>query len=154
VANYGSRGRDIVKKPGRKKKPKLSEKREKYLMALELTGSAKEAKEIAGYSPNTKVNGFVSVSAHLEEQRERMRNLFVNCAEDMYTNMLALANSSKSDTVKLHATKDLLDRAGYKPVERKELTGADGNAISVESRITQDFISRYLSLEDDAYDGK
>ena len=43
-------------------------------------------------------------------------------AEECANNVYKLAMSSESDVVKLNASKDVLDRAGYKPTERSEQT--------------------------------
>ena len=43
--------------------------------------------------------------------------------------------ASNSDTVRLQAAKDLLDRSGYKPVERIDVTTEQRSVEEIESRI-------------------
>lgn len=42
-------------------------------------------------------------------------------------------NDPRPDDVRLKAIKDLLDRMGFKPVERRELSGPDGAAIPIKA---------------------
>lgn len=54
------------------------------------------------------------VRAYLESKAER-------AAEIVYE----LATMSENDVVRLNASKDILDRAGHKPVERTDITSGD-----------------------------
>ena len=140
--------RDIRKAPGRPRKLKPNPKQQKFIDQYLITGDVTESARLAGYSENTNVAKGKIVGQSLEEKRKQMEQMFQNAAQDMFINMIELAMESKSDNVRYQASKDLLDRAGFKPVERKELTGSDGNAISLESRITHDLIQRSLALEE------
>ena len=46
-----------------------------------------------------------------------------------------LMQASNSDTVRLAAAKDLLDRSGYKPVERIDVSTEQRSIEEIESRI-------------------
>lgn len=46
-----------------------------------------------------------------------------DAAEEAFEQMKNLSKASDSDNVKFSATKDILDRAGFKPVERTEVKG-------------------------------
>ena len=139
---------DIKKKPGRKRKPKLNPQQELFAQTYVMTnGDLSKSKEVAGYSRTSSPLNTKSVAISIEENRKKMEQLFQNAAQGMFANLLSLATSSTSDNVRFQASKDLLDRAGFKPIERKELTGSDGQAISVDSRITHDLIQRALLLE-------
>ena len=138
--------RDIRKAPGRPKKKHLNPKQELFVKSFVLSGDKTAANRIAGYSEKTEVARSEKIQQEIETNRKKMEELFQTAAQDMFNNMLKLATSSSSDNVKFQASKDLLDRAGFKPVERKELSGLDGNAISLESRVTHDLIQRTLAL--------
>jgi hypothetical protein len=52
-------------------------------------------------------------------------------------NTLGLMLESPMDTVKLAAARDILDRAGYKPVERKDITSG-GQPISSQPELSDE----------------
>ena len=45
--------------------------------------------------------------------------------------MVDLAHNSKNETIKLNATKDIMDRAGFKPVVRNDITSSDDSFKSI-----------------------
>lgn len=137
------------RKVGRPKKAtnKLTLKQEKFVKAYTLTCNETEAKLQAGYAPTTNVLSIPVIAMSIEEHREKMENLFRGASEAMFMNLYALAMSAKSEMVRFQATKDMLDRAGFKPADKREISGADGHAISVENRITHDLINRFIALE-------
>jgi sugar phosphate isomerase/epimerase len=51
--------------------------------------------------------------------------------DPLLTELFRIARSGDSDTVRLAAIKDALDRAGYKANSRLELTGKDGGPIDL-----------------------
>jgi hypothetical protein len=46
----------------------------------------------------------------------------------------------------LDACKDVLDRAGYKPSDKLELSGVGGGSIEYETRLTKEIATRAKSL--------
>jgi len=60
-------------------------------------------------------------------------------SSDATSRIEELSKTAKNETVRLNANKDILDRAGYKPVERKDLT-TNG----------KDLPTPILTLEEDA----
>ncbi len=52
-------------------------------------------------------------------------------ADKVASNMVHLALNAESEQVQLGAGKDILDRAGYKPVEKQELSNPDGNLKTI-----------------------
>lgn len=56
------------------------------------------------------------------ERREAIMNRLASMAEDAVLRMELLATGADSEQVRLQANKDILDRSGYKPVEKKEST--------------------------------
>lgn len=53
-------------------------------------------------------------------------------AEEVAKNMYRLALSAESEQVQVSAGKDILDRAGFKPVDKSELIGDNLNAVLVK----------------------
>ena len=100
--------------------------------------SIKEASVIAGYSKGD--SGRVTASKTLrlpqiqEYMQQRIRESIGINATKASHKMLELSTSAKSEYVQLEASKDILDRAGYKPVE-KSMSLVQGN-INVSIDLT------------------
>lgn len=104
----------------------LTEKQEKFLDALfgEAKGNAAQARKIAGYeSTNTQE----IVQALKEEIYERTKALIASSGPkaafsvlDILENPTDLGNKDK-----LAAAKDLLDRAGFKPQDKVEVSATN-----------------------------
>ena len=100
--------------------------------------SIKEASIIAGYSKGDA--GRVTASKtlrlpHIQEyMQQRVRESIGLNATIASRRVLDLASSAKSEYVQLEASKDILDRAGYKPVD-KAMHLVQGN-ISVSIDLT------------------
>ena len=115
-------------------------KRQKLLIdTIVATGcSVKKASEIAGYAKGEK--GRVTASKtlrlpHVQEyMQQRVRESIGLNATKASNKMLELSTNAKSEYVQLEASKDILDRAGYKPVE-KSMSLVQGN-ISVSIDLT------------------
>ena len=92
--------------------------------------SVKKASEIAGYSKGE--SGRVTASKtlrlpHIQEyMQQRVRESIGLNATKASNKMLELSSNAKSEYVQLEASKDILDRAGYKPVE-KSMSLIQGN---------------------------
>ena len=92
--------------------------------------SVKEASAKAGYSDGE--SGRVTASKtlrlpHVQEyMQQRIRETIGLNATKASHKMLELSQSAKSEYVQLEASKDILDRAGYKPIE-KSMSLVSGN---------------------------
>ena len=84
--------------------------------------SVKKASEIAGYAKGE--SGRVTASKtlrlpHIQEyMQQRIRESIGLNATIASKKVLDLASSAKSEYVQLEASKDILDRAGYKPIDK------------------------------------
>jgi len=88
-----------------------------------MTGNAKRAAIMAGYSAKTaEVNGPIMRKKLSVEIAEATRNALNHHAAMSVKNLVELANNAESESVRLQANKDLLDRAGYKPTDKVEQT--------------------------------
>jgi len=104
----------------------MSDKMERFVEFYSLTGNATKAAIHAGYSEKT-----------AKQQGYRLKNQLQNQIEDEVKKVLVqkvpaalnwvtnLAESAQSESVRLGAIKDILDRAGMKPVERVEQTNIE-----------------------------
>lgn len=77
---------------------------------------------------NVKVRDYIT---NLEkERRERIMNLMASMAEDSIKGIYELAKSADSESVRLQAYKDVLDRSGYKPTEKVEQKSENDTKIT------------------------
>jgi hypothetical protein len=137
------------KKPGRKtKKPViLKPKQDKFVQIYLDTGNKSLAKKEAGYSQRYDVFGNKDVAKTINEKRQEMWAMFMEHAEEALNVQLDIMRSDKAGfKTRLDATNSILDRAGLKPAERKEITGADGGAVQVESSAANELAQRARML--------
>ncbi len=137
---------DIRKRPGRPRKKKPTDKAKELVKVIAEEGcSLTEAQRKVGYSPNTYALNNKFVKSELEKLNEQMVQAMQEYAPKALSNMVDLAENANSENVRFSATKDLLDRAGYKPVDKKEITG---QFVDANSRITNDILNRYQTIID------
>tara|TARA_R100001086_G_scaffold248789_2_gene186561 strand:- start:255 stop:662 length:408 start_codon:yes stop_codon:yes gene_type:complete len=98
-----------------------TEKQDAFIRAFCETGNASKAAEMAGYSAKcSKQKGYELKKQFLPEIQETTRQMLVESVPGLLTQLQTLANFADSETVRLGALRDLLDRAGLKPVEKVE----------------------------------
>jgi phage terminase small subunit len=120
----------------------LSYKQKAFVQEFVLDFNATRAAIRAGYSERSaEVTGFrllrnakVCEEIHKvkEQIAEELRQRFIGdaiLAREVLLNILNDPNATNRD--KITAAKDLLDRAGFGPVDKKELSGASGGAIEI-----------------------
>ena len=102
---------------------KLTKKKRVLIDTIVATGcSVTKASKIAGYSDGD--SGRVTASKtlklpHIQEyMQQRIRESIGLNATIASKKVLDLASSAKSEYVQLEASKDILDRAGYKPIDK------------------------------------
>ena len=100
----------------------LTEQRKHFVEAYCRLGNGTLAAKKAGYkdSPSL-VNQASKLKRELSaEISEELRSSFMNAAPKALSILIDLAENSASDSVKFQASKDLLDRAGFRPIDRRE----------------------------------
>ena len=100
----------------------LTEQRKNFVEAYCRLGSGTLAAKEAGYknSPSI-VNQASKLKRELSaEIAEELTATFMSAAPRAMKTLVDLAENSASDSVKFQASKDLLDRAGFRPVDRRE----------------------------------
>ena len=102
--------------------------RENFLRTYIATGGdVKVSKEASGYSPSTNVEYNPDVKKDLSLARQKLWQKFGEYADEAFETQLEIMRSDKcSFKVKLDVTNSILDRAGYKPAERREVIGSVG----------------------------
>ena len=100
----------------------LTEQRKNFVEAYCRLGNGTLAAKEAGYkdSPSL-VNQASKLKRELSaEISEELRSSFMNAAPKALSILMDLATNSASDSLKFQASKDLLDRAGFRPIDRRE----------------------------------
>ena len=98
-----------------------TDKQELFIESYCQSGNAKKAAIMAGYSENTATQkGYYLKNKFAKEINEITRQMIQDSVPAAINQMRVLADSAESESVRLAANKDLLDRAGLKPTERVE----------------------------------
>ena len=110
-----------------------TEKQEAFIEAYCLTGNAAKAAEMAGYSQKAaKQNGYVLKHQFSEEIKDKSKQMIQDCVPGALAQLKNLSEQADSESVKLGAIKDILDRAGLKPTDRVEQQISHVEASSVD----------------------
>lgn len=98
-----------------------TDKQEAFVEHFCLTGNAAKAAEVAGYSKATaKQKGHQLKNQFSREIEERTKKMIADFVPGALFQLKNLSEGAESESVKLGAVKDILDRAGYKPTEKIE----------------------------------
>ena len=100
----------------------LTEQRKHFVEAYCRLGNGTLAAKEAGYkdSPSLVTQASKLKRELSSEISEELRSSFMNAAPKALSILMDLAENSASDSVKFQASKDLLDRAGFRPIDRRE----------------------------------
>ena len=110
-----------------------TEKQEAFIEAYCLTGNAAKAAEMAGYSQKAaKQKGYVLKHQFSEEIKDKSKQMIQDCVPGALAQLKNLSEQADSESVKLGANKDILDRAGLKPTDRVEQQISHVEASSVD----------------------
>ena len=102
----------------------LTDQRQVFLQEYCRHGNHVEAARRAGYSEKTVANQACKLKRELaSEIREELTLNFISHAPKALQTLKELAESSTSESVRLQASRDLLDRAGFKPPHQHEMIG-------------------------------
>ena len=116
---------------------KLTKKQRLLIDTIVATGcSVTKASKVAGYSDGD--SGRVTASKtlrlpHIQEyMQQRIRESIGLNATIASKKVLDLASSAKSEYVQLEASKDILDRAGYKPIDKAMHLVSGGIDVTID----------------------
>ena len=110
-----------------------TQKQEAFIEAYCLTGNAAKAAEMAGYSQKAaKQKGYVLKHQFSDEIQEKSKQMIQDCVPGALAQLKNLSEEADSESVKLGAIKDILDRAGLKPTDRVEQQISHVEASSVD----------------------
>lgn len=83
--------------------------------------------------PDISSEEYAAVKANRLLRNDKVREYIESRAEKAAAKMEQLM-SAQSEQVQFNATKDILDRAGYKPVEQSEIKQELSGSVSLESK--------------------
>jgi phage terminase small subunit len=110
----------------------LTSKQENFIQNYIQFGDAKRSAILAGYPERSaKAKGSQLKKQFQQEIKARTELKMMDGAQMALDTLLKLAEQSTSDTVKLAAAKDILDRSGYQSVTKIEQTNIE-SASTVE----------------------
>ena len=115
----------------------LTEQRKHFVEAYCRLGNGTLAAKEAGYkdSPSL-VNQASKLKRELSSEiAEELTANFMSAAPKALSILMDLAENSASDSVKFQASKDLLDRAGFRPVDRREEIRPQRTPAELEAEI-------------------
>ena len=111
-----------------KDKHGLTRKQKIFADALLDTGNGTKAAKLAY---NVKNDRTATVIASENLTKPSIIEYFKSVASEVASNMYRLALNAESEQVQVAAGKDVLDRAGYKPVDKSEVNNPDGNLKTI-----------------------
>jgi phage terminase small subunit len=101
----------------------MTERQDKFIEHYSLTGNATQSAIEAGYSEKTaKQKGYELKKFLSHEINEQTQKVLADKVPQNIHFLSELAEKAESESVRLAAIKDILDRAGLKPIERSEVT--------------------------------
>jgi hypothetical protein len=101
----------------------ITPQQQKFIDHFVLTGNASQSAVDAGYSEKTsRQKGHELKNLYRSEIVQATQKLLIDQVPAGLRWLNELAESAESESVRLGAIRDLLDRAGLKPVERVETT--------------------------------
>jgi len=107
----------------------LTSKQENFIQNYIQFGDAKRSAILAGYpEKSAKAKGSQLKKQFQQEIKARTELKMMDGAQMALDTLLKLAETSTSDTVKLAAAKDILDRSGYQSVTKIEQTNIESTS--------------------------
>lgn len=107
-----------------------TDKQERFIESYCLTGNAAKAAEMAGYSQKgSKQMGYMLKNQFSSEIDTRMRKMIQDSVPGALAQVNDLVSNAVSEGVRLNACRDILDRAGFKPVEKQEISHVETSSV-------------------------
>lgn len=98
---------------------KKTEAQEKWFEYYMLSGNAAKAAEFAGYG-SPKQRGYELKNRFKKEIEEKQKSMIQDAVPGVIAQIIEMAQGAESEAVRLNACKDLMDRAGFKPIDKTE----------------------------------
>lgn len=100
----------------------LTPKQEGFVKDYLDTGNATEAAE---RNYDVKDRASAGQIGYENLRKLEIQNAIQDAAKNAFAQIVALSAGAENEAVRLNASKDIVDRAGFKPVERQDITSGD-----------------------------
>ena len=117
-----------------------TQQQERFVEMFLLTGNAARAAEIAGYG-SPKQRWYELKNKFKELIEDRQKRMLQDSVPLAINQLINLVQEAESEAVRLNAVKDLLDRGGFKPVDKVEQ-----QVTTVEQKTTEELREEYEQL--------
>jgi len=114
---------------------------ERFVEMFLLTGNAARAAEVAGYG-SPKQRGYELKNKFKELIEDRQKRMLQDSVPIAINQLINLVQEAESEAVRLNAVKDLLDRGGFKPVDKVEQ-----QVTTVEQKTTEELREEYEMIK-------
>ena len=116
-----------------------TEKQKTFIREYVSSGDALESARVAGYSdrslPSLRAEASRLKRRLASQIAEELRLKIINSAPRALSILRDLALNADSEHVRMKASMDILDRAGFKPVKRQEVVHASRSVEEVEAEL-------------------
>ena len=124
----------------------LNEQQQNFISIYTATGNASQAAKMAGYA-NPKQKGYDLKNRFAPEIAEAIRGEIGDDVVPVIRQVRELALNAESEAVKLNACKDLLDRAGYKPVDRSLVESTNTTVYELSTEELEAELQKLLATD-------
>jgi len=113
----------------------FTDKERVWYEAYMATGNASDAARAIGITTSVKQYGYAMKTRLKEYIKRDLQAMIGNCGPDALETIYELSKSCEDPNVRLRAAQDLLNRAGYKEIQRVEVTIADKSDKELDDEI-------------------
>ena len=124
----------------------LNEQQQNFISIYTATGNATQAAKMAGYAA-PKQKGYDLKNRFAPEIAEAIRGEIGDDVVPVIKKVRELALNAESEAVRLNACKDLLDRAGYKPVDRTQVDSVTTTVHELSTEELEQELEKLLSKD-------
>jgi len=124
----------------------LNEQQKNFISIYTATGNATQAAKMSGYS-TPKQKGHDLKNRFAPEIAEAIRGEIGDDVVPVIRQVRDLALNAESEAVKLNACKDLLDRAGYKPIDRSKVESVQTTVHELSTEELEQELEKLLSKD-------
>lgn len=113
---------------------RLTKKQHAFVKEYLETGNGTKS-ALKAYNTNDYSTAGMIASENLKKPKiiEAMENEATNA----FIRIVKISKTAKNESVKLNANKDILDRAGYKPIERQDITSQGEKIIIIPNELIE-----------------
>lgn len=137
TADKGGEGGVCLMTPAKRQRKLTAKQKALVDYLVENGGTQRQAAEAVGYAPGDSARTAASkalAQPHVQEYMHSLVRTHIGTTglSSALATVTKLTTAAKSEYVRLQAAQDLLDRAGFKPVDRAQLQMVGNVSISID----------------------